>query len=109
MVGMRSLRSPVGAALVVALVAGLAFLCPCPETVMARGGHDCCTAEGIRAAPSCCPMTPAPAASAATHVAAAAPALAPADLPTTLAVSLSAPVLPRPARRAAPPPAVLRI
>lgn len=111
MVSVKSLRSLVGVGQLVALVTGLALLCPCPARMPpsdAGAEHDCCASEGFRAATSCCLTTPTPQTS---DLAPFAPApLVPllADAPVPL-VSAAIPVVTRPVRLAAPPPLILRI
>ena len=112
MVSVKSLRSVVGVGQLVALVTGLALLCPCPARMPpsdAGAEHHCCSSEGFRAATSCC-LTTTPA-SQTSGLAQFAPApLVPllADAPVPL-VSVAVPVVMRPVRLAAPPPLILRI
>jgi len=111
MVSVKSLRSVVGVGQLVALVTGLALLCPCPARTPpsdAAAEHDCCSSEGFRAATSCCLTTPAPQTSGLAQFAPAPLVPLLADAPVPL-VSAAIPVVMRPVRLAAPPPLILRV
>lgn len=112
MVPMKALRSLVGVAQLVALVTGLAMLCPCPVMATASDAgeeHGCCASEGFRAATSCCLTTASREASALAQFAPAPLVPMLADAPALLASASAAPIVRRAARLAAPPAPVLRI
>ena len=107
MVAMRWLRSIVAASLALALLSGLALLCPCPVAAMAN--HGCCAEPGFRAATSCCLTAPAPSAPAVVDGAAAFLSLAPTGVPMGPASVVAVADVPPPVRFAPLPPRVLRI